>query len=228
MVLARFRMPALALTIGAAALALPLSLAVPAQAAAAGNGGGRGYTTALPAAPSVINNTTFAGYQASVFALPKGGKDRHVPLPGPVSLALAAHLERFPAAAVTLPWLTSDGKPRTEELVFRGAKGGVLDRAEFNAKVWGPARRRAGVPDGKDADAAGMHQLRHYYASSLKMSRVASGATFDRSHERLLPAAQRAARVQARRHGSQRTLRDLGCHRPLASGRTMLQPVRLQ
>ncbi len=63
MVLARFRMPALAVMIGAAAAALPLmSLAVPAQAAAAGNGSGRG----LAGVPSVINNTTFAGYQASV------------------------------------------------------------------------------------------------------------------------------------------------------------------
>ncbi|MGH3397328.1 MAG: tyrosine-type recombinase/integrase, partial [Streptosporangiaceae bacterium] len=45
--------------------------------------------------------------------------------------------------------------------------GGPLNRAAFNTKVWGPARRRARVPDGKDADAAGMHQLRHYYASAL-------------------------------------------------------------
>ena len=67
MVLARFRMPALAVTIGAAALALPLlSLAAPAQAAAGGNGGGRGPAGARASAPSVVNNTTFAGYQASV------------------------------------------------------------------------------------------------------------------------------------------------------------------
>lgn len=102
-----------------------------------------------------------------VFGPPKGGKDRHVPLPSQVSLPLAAHLERFPAVAVTLPWLKPDGKPHTEELIFTGDKGGPLNRAAFNTKIWGPARRRAGVPDGKDADAAGMHQLRHYYASAL-------------------------------------------------------------
>lgn len=102
-----------------------------------------------------------------VFAPPKGGKDRHVPLPGQVSLPLAAHLERFPAVAVTLPWKTPDGKPHTEELIFTGDKGGALNRSAFNTKIWAPARRRAGVPDGKDADAAGMHQLRHHYASSL-------------------------------------------------------------
>ena len=66
MVLARFRMPALAVTIGAAALALPLSLAVPAQAAAGGNSGGGGPAGVRVSAPSVINTRTFAGYQASV------------------------------------------------------------------------------------------------------------------------------------------------------------------
>jgi hypothetical protein len=68
MVLARFRMHALAVTIGAAAVALPLlSLAAPAQAAAGANGGGRGYTSARPFAPSVINNNPeVAGYAAAV------------------------------------------------------------------------------------------------------------------------------------------------------------------
>src|SRR5258708_3694646 len=67
MVLARFRKPALAVTIGAAALALPLSLAVPAEAAAAGDSGGA-PASARPGAASVINNPVFAGYQASVAA----------------------------------------------------------------------------------------------------------------------------------------------------------------
>jgi integrase len=109
-----------------------------------------------------------------VYAPPKGGKDRHVPLPAQVSLPLAAQLEQFPAVAVTLPWLEPGGKPHTEELIFTGDKGGALNRAAFNTKIWGPARRRAGVPDGKDADAAGMHQLRHYYASSLIRGGVGS------------------------------------------------------
>ena len=66
MELARFRKPALAVTIGAVALALPLSLAVPAQAAARVNGGGRGPAGVRVSVPSVINTRTFAGYQASV------------------------------------------------------------------------------------------------------------------------------------------------------------------
>jgi len=67
MVLARFRKPALAVTIGAAALALPLSLAVPAEAAAVGDSGGA-PASARPGAASVINNPFFAGYQASLAA----------------------------------------------------------------------------------------------------------------------------------------------------------------
>ncbi len=64
---ARFCMPGLAVTIGLAAVAVPLlSVAVPAQAAAGGSGGGRGLASAWASAPSVISNTSFAGYQASV------------------------------------------------------------------------------------------------------------------------------------------------------------------
>jgi len=99
-----------------------------------------------------------------VFSLPKGGKTRDVPLPGPAGLALAAHLERFPAVEVTLPWTTRGGKPRTEQLLFVTPSGKPLRRGAFNADVWTPARRAAGIPDGKDT---GMHQLRHHYASVL-------------------------------------------------------------
>jgi len=61
---ARFRMPALAVTIGAA-LAVPLLSLAPAQAAG-GNVGGGWPTSARASAPSVINSPGFAGYQASV------------------------------------------------------------------------------------------------------------------------------------------------------------------
>jgi hypothetical protein len=65
MMLAQFRMPALAVTIGVAAMVAPvLSLVAPAQAAAAGHGG-KGPTGAHTRARSV-SNPTFAGYQANV------------------------------------------------------------------------------------------------------------------------------------------------------------------
>jgi site-specific recombinase XerD len=72
------------------------------------------------------------------------------------------------------------------------------------------------------------HQLRHTHAAELEVSGVASAASFGRWREHALPAPQRAALEQARSHGSPWTLCDLGCHHPLASSRTMMQPVRLQ
>jgi integrase len=98
-----------------------------------------------------------------VFAPPKGGRVRDVPLPGPVSLALAAHLERFPARSVTLPWLQPGGRPRTETLVFTSAAGEAVHRNGFNA-AWRQARMAAGVPNVRQN---GLHALRHYYASVL-------------------------------------------------------------
>ena len=64
--LARFRMPALAVTIGAAAVVGPLlSLATPAQAAAGGHRGS-GPVAAHAGALLVNSDPTFAGYQANV------------------------------------------------------------------------------------------------------------------------------------------------------------------
>jgi integrase len=102
-----------------------------------------------------------------VFGPPKGGKERDVPLPGQVAAALAAHLQSFPAATVTLPWMSPEGTPRSYALLFTGERsGGALMRPSFNSKVWVPARRKAAIPEGDD-NAAGMHQLRHHYASTL-------------------------------------------------------------
>jgi len=83
------------------------------------------------------------------------------------------------------------------------------------------------------SEAAGLppirlHDLRHGAASLAQMGRVASDASFPGSSESALPAVQRAALEQARSHDSPCTTRDLGCHHPLASDRTMMQPVRLQ
>jgi len=66
MMLARLRVPAFAVAIGAAAVVAPLlSLAAPAQAAAGGHGGS-GLASGHAGAPSVINTPGFAGYQATV------------------------------------------------------------------------------------------------------------------------------------------------------------------
>ena len=103
-----------------------------------------------------------------VHAPPKGGKPRDVPLPHQAAEALAAHLDRFPAAKITLPWQSPYGRPRTFALVFTGDKGGPCNRAAFNSKIWVPSRRRAGIPDrAEDEGGVGMHQLRHHFASLL-------------------------------------------------------------
>ncbi|MEV3993369.1 site-specific integrase [Streptomyces sp. NPDC049837] len=99
-----------------------------------------------------------------VFAPPKGGKERDVPLPESIAFALAGHLTRFPAAEVTLPWKTLDGPPFTAALIFRSPEGLALNRNRFNDREWRPALRAAGIPTGRDN---GMHALRHFYASVL-------------------------------------------------------------
>jgi integrase len=83
--------------------------------------------------------------------------------------------------------------------------------------------RRAGI-----VKTVTPHTLRHAFITAAQVSGVALGASFGRSGERALSAVQRAALERARSHKSPCILRDLGCHHPLASSRTMMQAVRLQ
>ncbi|WP_219420418.1 tyrosine-type recombinase/integrase [Pseudonocardia nigra] len=98
------------------------------------------------------------------FALPKGRKTRSVPMPTSVRAALLAHLERFPARTVTLPWDGPDGSPVTVTLILTTRESKPINRHYFNAKIWKPALHANGVPATRDN---GCHALRHYYASVL-------------------------------------------------------------
>ena len=49
-------------------------------------------------------------------------------------------------------------------LVFTSREGGLLDRNYYNAHIWKPALRAAGVEPSREN---GMHALRHHYASVL-------------------------------------------------------------
>lgn len=99
-----------------------------------------------------------------VFALPKGGKTRTVPLPESVAQALEAHIAQYPPVVVTLPWRSVDGPPTTARLCFPNAEGRAVIRTTFNSKSWQPALDMARVPRGREN---GMHALRHFYASVL-------------------------------------------------------------
>ncbi|MFG3247028.1 tyrosine-type recombinase/integrase [Streptomyces sp. NPDC048187] len=99
-----------------------------------------------------------------VFALPKGGKTRTVPLPESVARSLEAHIAKHPPKAVSLPWRSVDGSPVTAALLFPNIEGRAVNRVVFNRVVWRPALDTAGVPRGREN---GMHALRHFYASVL-------------------------------------------------------------
>jgi integrase len=101
-----------------------------------------------------------------VFALPKGGKERDIPLPESLRLLLAEHMEpgNYPAIPVTLPWRVPDGKPVTARLVFTTRQRTPISRTEWNRFVWKPALERADVPSTREN---GYHALRHHFASVL-------------------------------------------------------------
>jgi integrase len=121
-----------------------------------------------------------------VFCLPKGEKTRDVPFSDRVLRELDAHLEIFPPASVTLPWEEPGGEPTTATLIMTDEARGAWRQWTFNRQYWQPALERAGVTNPTRAD--GTHALRHYYASALQMSRVASGASFGKICELALPA----------------------------------------
>ncbi|MFC9128634.1 tyrosine-type recombinase/integrase [Streptomyces sp. NPDC057099] len=112
----------------------------------------------------VVRQVKLLQRHRAVFAPPKSGRERDVPLPESVAFALASHLKRHPATRITLPWKTLDGPPVTASLIFTGSEGLALNRNRFNDRVWRPALRTAHV----DVDRSnGMHALRHFYASVL-------------------------------------------------------------
>jgi integrase len=99
-----------------------------------------------------------------VFDLPKGGKEREVPVANSTALKLSAHLERFPAREKTLPWGKPDGKPTTVRLIFLNSRDGAITRTTFNRDIWKRALRAAKIEATREH---GFHILRHTFASML-------------------------------------------------------------
>jgi integrase len=138
-----------------------------------------------------------------VFAPPKGGKERDVPLSEKVALALAAHLQAFPMVRVTLPWREPQGRPETVGLVVTTRERTALARTYFNRHVWKPALDAAGVPATRNN---GMHALRHTYASVLLEDGVSIKALAEylghadpgftlRTYTHLMPSSEDRARA---------------------------------
>ncbi|WP_030513622.1 site-specific integrase [Nocardia sp. NRRL WC-3656] len=100
-----------------------------------------------------------------MFALPKGGKTRTVPLSVGLLAELDAHMSKFPPVSTTLPWARTDGDPVTANLIVTGEGGRLYSGDLFTKVVWQGGFRNAGIEHRKRAD--GMHALRHFYASTL-------------------------------------------------------------
>ncbi|MQA16414.1 MAG: tyrosine-type recombinase/integrase [Pseudonocardiaceae bacterium] len=100
-----------------------------------------------------------------VFAPPKRGKTRTVPISESVLGSIDGHVREFPPVAVTLPWAEPQGRPVTVWLLLSTDDGGVRSGDLFNKVVWKPAFARAGLTYVNRED--GMHALRHFFASAL-------------------------------------------------------------
>jgi integrase len=142
-------------------------------------------------------------HSRQVFAPPKGGKERDVPLPEMVALALAAHLKAFPVMKVALPWREPEGRTETAGLVVTTRERTALARTYFNRHIWKPALDAAGVPATR---ANGMHVLRHTYASVLLEDGVSIKALAEylghadpgftlRTYTHLMPSSEDRART---------------------------------
>lgn len=81
-------------------------------------------------------------------APPKGKREREVPLPDAVAFEVSEHLRRA----------------GTADQLFTWRDGGLIHRTYYNAQVWRPAVRAAGLTPSRET---GMHQLRHTFASML-------------------------------------------------------------
>jgi len=154
------------------AAALPARYrAVPLLAAATGLRGGELFGLELPASVDFLRREVRVSQQLTVtkgrrpyLAPPKTKTSRRtVELPEVAGLALAQHLEAFPAVPVDVDDETDPRRPhrRPARLVLPNEAGAPVHRASWS-HVWAPAVRAAGLPAG-----FGLHGLRHFFATSL-------------------------------------------------------------
>ena len=111
-----------------------------------------------------------------VFAPPKGGRTREVPLPDVVAVALSEHIRAYPPVEVVLPWGDLDGPERSSRLLFLSRERRPLNRNYHNTGVWKPALEAVGIAPTREH---GMHALRHHYASVMLAGGVSIRALAD-------------------------------------------------
>jgi integrase len=142
------------------------------------------------------------GGNRQVFAPPKGGKTRDLPMSRAVALELSAHIAAHPPHEVSLPWQMTDGPAATVGLILTSRERKALNRNYVNTFLWGPALTKAGM---ERVRSNGMHALRHWYASVLLDAGVSIKALSEylghadpgftlRTYTHLMPSTEEKAR----------------------------------
>lgn len=119
--------------------------------------------------------------------LPKGGKERTVPLPRGVAGFVKAHTKKYPPVKVALPWLNEDETIADEPVTVRllclwdgpVTHGQPINATTYIAHVWLRALSGAGLAPPPERDKRGylrykspgrefgQHMLRHVYETML-------------------------------------------------------------
>lgn len=153
---------------------------------------------------NVVRQIRLIGKQL-VFAPPKGGKERVVPLGQGVLDAVDAYQKQFEPISVTLPWKEPGGRPVTVRLLIAvNSTGRLYSGQAFHEVVWKPAFKRAGLVYTAKVD--GSHALRHLYASLLLALGVSIKELADylghadpgftlRTYTHLMPSSHKRARA---------------------------------
>ncbi|SFR21996.1 Site-specific recombinase XerD [Lentzea waywayandensis] len=139
-----------------------------------------------------------------IFAPPKHGKCRDVPLAASLGESINVHVQKFEPLPITLPWGTPDGKLVTVPLLIYTRESKQIYRHSFNHHVWKPALVEAGVLD--PGRAEGFHALRHFFASMLLEQGISIRALAEylghadpaftlRVYTHLMPSSHERARI---------------------------------
>jgi integrase len=141
-----------------------------------------------------------------VFAPPKYGTGRDVPLSDALAVVLSEHIKNFPPVTVELPW-GDPGAAKVRKvkvpLLFTSRERKALNRNYINQFIWKPSLAEAGVAPLR---SNGMHALRHFCASNWLEQGVSIRAVAEylghrdegftlRTYTHLMPTAEEKTRL---------------------------------